>query len=403
MMRIWRWTDPHDVGGHRSYHWIMIRTITLFVLLLVAPLTRSQTPIPPPPTVDARSYILVDAHTGKVLASNEPTVRAEPASLTKLMTAYIVFRELASGKLKLDDPVTISEHAWRTGGAGSGGSTTFLEVGKQVPVRVLVMGMIVQSGNDATIALAERIAGTEETFVQMMNATARQLGMLGTHFTDSSGLPSPQHYTTARDMALLANAIIRDFPQYYPWFSVHEFENHGITQQNRNGLLGRDGVDGMKTGHTESAGYCLVTSAIRNGVRLVSVVMGSHSMKGRESASSALLNYGFTFFDTRLIARGGTRLGSVALYKAEHSPVDIGLSHDLWVTVPRDEMAKLKSVVETTPALIAPLRRDSVVGRYKVLGANGQILLSAPLHPLQPVALGGLWRRAVDSVRLWLQ
>ncbi len=385
----------------------MIRTTTLPALLLLtlllAPLARAQTPIPPPPTVDARSYILVDAHTGKVLASNEPTARAEPASLTKLMTAYIVFRELASGKLKLDDLATISEHAWRTGGAGSGGSTTFLEVGKQVPVKVLVMGMIVQSGNDATIALAERIAGTEETFVQMMNSTAKQLGMLGTHFEDSSGLPSPQHYTTARDMALLANAIIRDFPQYYPWFSVREFENHGIRQQNRNGLLDRDpGVDGMKTGHTESAGYCLVTSAIRNGVRLVSVVMGAHSMKGRENASSALLNYGFTFFDTRLIARRGTRLGSVEMYKAERSPVDIGLSHDLWVTVPRDEMASLKSVVETTPALVAPLRSDSVVGRFKVLGANGQTLVSEPLHPLQPVAPGGLWRRAVDTVRLWL-
>mgnify|MGYP000989609681 CR=1 FL=1 len=380
-------------------------SLFLFALLLCSVAiqsARAQTAIPSAPAVDARSYIVVDTHTDKILASKDAVARAEPASLTKLMTAYIVFQELAAGKLKLDEQVTVSERAWREGGASSGGSATFLEVGKPVPVNILIMGMIVQSGNDASIALAERIAGTEETFAQMMNSTAQRLKMVGTHFVNSTGLPSPQHYTTARDMSLLANALVRDFPQYYRWYSVREFEYHGIKQQNRNGLLTRDpSVDGMKTGHTDSAGYCLVTSALRDGMRLVSVVLGSKSMKAREDASAALLNYGFTFYDTKLITKSGTKLGSVNLLKAETSPVDVGISRDLYVTVPRDEMARLKTVVELQPQLIAPLRIDSVVGSYKVLGANGQPLVVEPLHPLKPVALGGWWRRMVDSIKLW--
>jgi serine-type D-Ala-D-Ala carboxypeptidase (penicillin-binding protein 5/6) len=213
---------------------------------LFSGVSSAQVSVPTPPAVDAHSYILVEHQTGKILAAKDAIARIEPASLTKLMTAYIVFQELRAGKLKLDDPVTISEKAWR-----SEGSRTFIEPGSQVPARILILGMIVQSGNDATIALAERIAGTEETFVQLMNSNAALLGMTGTHFDNSSGLPSPQHYSTARDMALLANAIIREYPEYYSWYSVREFEFHGIKQQNRNGLLGRDpSVDGMKTGHT---------------------------------------------------------------------------------------------------------------------------------------------------------
>ena len=213
----------------------MNRSLTAITLLFFSHLALAQTAIPTPPAVDARAYIVVDSRTDKVIAAKEAVARVEPASLTKLMTAYIVFQELASGKLKLDEQVTVSEHAWR-----SEGSRTFIELGKPVPVNILIMGMIVQSGNDATIALAERIAGTEETFVQMMNSNAQRLKMVGTHFDNSSGLPSPQHYSTARDMSLLANAIIREFPQYYRWYSVREFEYHGIKQQNRNGLLTRD-------------------------------------------------------------------------------------------------------------------------------------------------------------------
>jgi D-alanyl-D-alanine carboxypeptidase (penicillin-binding protein 5/6) len=360
--------------------------------------SHAETPIPPAPGVDARAYILVDFHSGKVLASKEPTAREEPASLTKLMTAYLVFSELAAGKLKLDDQVVVSEHAWR-----AEGSRTFIELGKPVSVELLILGMIVQSGNDATIALAERIAGTEETFVQMMNAGAQRLGMVGTHFEDSSGLPSPQHYTTARDMSLLAVAMIRDFPQYYKYYSVREFEHNGIKQQNRNGLLGRDpSVDGLKTGHTDSAGFCLVTSALRDGMRLVSVVLGSGSMKGREDASTALLNYGFTFYDTKLVVKGGTSLASAHVWKAADPMIDVGIKDDLYLTVPRGEANDIKTAVDLQPKLLAPLGLDSSVGTLRVYTGT-QTLTSMPVHPLRADAAGGWWRRLIDTIRLWFQ
>jgi D-alanyl-D-alanine carboxypeptidase (penicillin-binding protein 5/6) len=374
-------------------------SLLLLAVIVAAPSqgqTRADTPIPTAPTVDARSYIIVDYRTGKVLASQEPVARLEPASLTKLMTAYIVFQELVAGKLKLDEPVVVSEHAWR-----SEGSRTFIELGKPVSVELLILGMIVQSGNDATIALAERVAGTEETFAQLMNANAKRLGMEGTHFENSSGLPSPQHYTTARDMSLLAVAMIRDFPQYYKYYSVREFEHNGIKQQNRNGLLGRDpSVDGLKTGHTDSAGFCLVTSALRDGMRLVSVVLGSTSMKGRENASAALLNYGFTFYDTKLVVKGGAALASTKVWKAAQSPVDVGIKEDLYITLPRGQANDIKTAVDVQPRLIAPLALDSDVGQLRV-SAGSQTLATMPVHPLQNVAAGGWWRRLIDTIRLW--
>ncbi|MDP9009739.1 MAG: D-alanyl-D-alanine carboxypeptidase [Pseudomonadota bacterium] len=351
--------------------------------------------IPTAPQVDARSYILVDYQTDKVLASKEATARMEPASLTKLMTAYIVFRELATGKLKLEDMITVSEHAWR-----SEGSRTFIELGKPVSVQDLILGMIVQSGNDATIALAERIAGTEDTFAQLMNSTAKQLNMVGTHFENSSGLPSPQHYTTARDMSLLANAMIRDFPQYYKYYSIREFEHNGIKQQNRNGLLEKDpSVDGLKTGHTDSAGFCLVTSAHRDGMRLVSVVLGSTSMKGRENASAALLSYGFTFYDTKLLVKGGTVLATTRVWKAAQSPADVGIKDDLYMTLARGQ-SDVKTAVDVQPKLIAPLTLDANVGTLRVF-SGGQTVATVPLHPLKPVPAGGWWRRLIDTIRLW--
>jgi D-alanyl-D-alanine carboxypeptidase (penicillin-binding protein 5/6) len=352
--------------------------------------------IPKVPDVDARAYIVVDFHTDKILASQDAIARMDPASLTKLMTAYIVFQKLAGGQLKLDEPVTISEHAWR-----SEGSRTFIEVGKAVPVEKLILGMIVQSGNDATIALAERIAGTEGTFAQLMNAEALRLGMTGSHFENSSGLPSAQHYTTARDMSLLAVALIRDFPQYYNWFSVREFDYNGIRQQNRNGLLERDPtVDGLKTGHTDSAGFCLVSSSLRNGMRLISVVLGSKNMRGREEASSALLGYGFTFFDTRLIAKGGERLAAAPVWKADSPSLDVGISHDLYVTVPRGNGADLKTAVDVQQRLIAPIGANDNIGQLRVFAA-GQTIATVPVHPLHAVPSGGWWRRLVDTIRLW--
>ncbi len=370
---------------------------SLFICaVFVAAAAFADVPIPTAPTVDARAYILVDYHTGKVLASQEAVARMEPASLTKLMTAYIVFHELAAGKLKLDEPVVVSEHAWR-----SEGSRTFIELGKPVSVELLILGMIVQSGNDATIALAERVAGTEETFVQLMNENAKRLGMVGTHFENSSGLPSPQHYTTARDMSLLAVAMIRDFPQYYKYYSVREFEHNGIKQQNRNGLLGRDpSVDGLKTGHTDSAGFCLVTSALRDGMRLISVVLGSTSMKARENASAALLNYGFTFYDTKMVVKGGAALGSAKVWKAAQSPVDVGIKEDLYITLPRGQANDIKTAVDLRPRLIAPLGMDADVGQLRVFVGN-QTLTTMPVHPLHNVAAGGWWRRLIDTIRLW--
>ncbi len=359
-----------------------------------APATAPIT-IPSAPQVDARAYIVVDYRTDKILAAKDAVARMEPASLTKLMTAYIVFQELAAGKLKLDEQVVVSEHAWR-----SEGSRTFIELGKPVSIQDLILGMIVQSGNDATIALAERVAGTEETFAQMMNANAKRLGMVGSHFGNSSGLPSPQDYTTARDLSLLAAAIIRDYPQDYKWFSVREFQHNGIKQQNRNGLLEKDPtVDGLKTGHTDSAGYCLVTSALRDGMRLVSVVMGSTSMKARENASAALLNYGFTFYDTKLVVKGGTALSTAQVWKAQFPSVDVGIKDDLYVTLPRGE-AGVKTAADIQPRLIAPLALDTAVGTLHVF-AGTQPLATLPLHPLKNVPAGGWWRRLIDTIRLW--
>ena len=366
----------------------------------------AQTPAPPAPAasmaiptapqVDARAYILVDYRTDKILAAKDAVAREEPASLTKLMTAYIVFQELAAGKLKLDEQVVVSEHAWR-----SEGSRTFIELGKPVSVQDLILGMIVQSGNDATIALAERIAGTEDTFAQMMNANAKRLGMVGTHYENSSGLPSPQHYTTARDLSLLASAMIREYPQYYKWFSVREFEHNGIKQQNRNGLLEKDPtVDGLKTGHTDSAGFCLVTSSLRNGMRLVSVVMGSTSMKARENASAALLNYGFTFYDTKLVIKGGAVLASARVWKGQSPSVDLGIKDDLYLTLPRGQADSVTTATDVQPRLIAPLGADADLGTVRVLAGNAT-LATKPLHPLKPVAAGGWWRRLIDTIRLW--
>jgi serine-type D-Ala-D-Ala carboxypeptidase (penicillin-binding protein 5/6) len=358
--------------------------------------TAAPMTIPTAPQVDARAYVVVDYRTDKILAAKDAVARMEPASLTKLMTAYIVFQELAAGKLKLDEQVTVSEHAWR-----SEGSRTFIELGKPVSVADLILGMIVQSGNDATIALAERIAGTEETFAQLMNANAKRLGMAGSHFENSSGLPSPQHYTTARDLSLLANAMIREYPQYYKWFSVREFEHNGIKQQNRNGLLEKDPtVDGLKTGHTDSAGFCLVTSALRDGMRLVSVVMGSTSMKARENASAALLNYGFTFYDTKLAVKGGAVLATARVWKGESASVDLGIKDDFYLTVPRGQADAVKTATDVLPRLIAPLALDANLGTLRVF-AGSETLATMPLHPLKSVAAGGWWRRLIDTIRLW--
>jgi len=374
------------------------RLLPALLLALIASRTApAAAPLPAPPALAARGYILVDHFSGRVLAQEHADERAEPASLTKLMTAYVVFQALADGRLRLTDTVTVSEHAWR-----AEGSRTFLKVGSVVPVDIIIKGMIVQSGNDATIALAERIGGTEAAFAQMMNEYARRLGMHASNFVNSDGLPAPEHYTTARDVATLSDALIRDFPQYYPLFSLREFMWNSIRQGNRNTLLTRDpSVDGLKTGHTDSAGFCLAASALRNGMRLVSVVMGAPSEKARADASAALLGYGYTFFETIRIKAAHETVLKPRVYKAASEFVAVGVPYDVYATVPRGQAPTLHTSARLArEPLIAPLAAGAPLGEYTVSGAGGETIARVPLVPLAAVPAGSLWTRAYDSVLL---
>ncbi|MFO1427245.1 MAG: D-alanyl-D-alanine carboxypeptidase family protein [Steroidobacteraceae bacterium] len=355
-------------------------------------------PVPKPPDVAARAYVLIDHASGRVLAGHLQDERMEPASITKLMTAYAVFKALKEKRLSLEDPVTVSERAWK-----SEGSRTFVQVGTQVPAEILLKGMIVQSGNDATIALAEKVGGTEDAFAEMMNTYAQQLGMKGTHFTNSTGLPDPNLYTTAHDVARLSSAIIREFPEYYRWYSMREFVWNNIRQQNRNGLLGRDpSVDGIKTGHTESAGYCLAASADRKGMRLISVVFGTESMKAREDASAALLNYGYTFFETVRIKSRGDAVLKPRVYKGDTEFAAVGPSRDVIVTVGRGSGAALHTSATVSEPLIAPLAANKAVGELTVSDGS-DVVARVPLYPLAAVGEGGLWRRLSDTIALWMR
>ena len=356
-------------------------------------------PIPAPPAVPARAYLLEDYQSGRVLGSDHADDRMEPASLTKLMTAYIVFTQLHDGRLKLTDQVTISEHAWK-----SEGSRTFVQVGTQIPVDILIKGMIVQSGNDASVALAERVAGTETAFAQVMNEYARRLGMAHTHYVNADGLPNPDHYTTARDLAVLAQHLIHDFPDFYPLFSLHEFSWNNIRQQNRNGLLGADPtVDGLKTGHTDSAGFCLVTSALRSGTRLISVVLGSPSVKDREQASATLLGYGFSFYQTVLVKSRGEVLATPRVFLSAATTAPVGLAQEVVVTVGRDQAAQLKTATTLNNRLLAPLAAGAKVGDFTVTTPDGVVVAKVPVVALQNVPAGGLWTRMTDHISLWFK
>lgn len=367
----------------------------LLLLLLSPALAGAAAPLPPAPTVAARSAVLVDGFSGRVLAGQSDTDRVEPASLTKLMTSYVVFHALRDGKLRLDQEVPISEHAWR-----AEGSRTFVDVGTRVRVDLLIQGMVVQSGNDATIALAEAIAGSEQTFAVLMNQYSQRLGLKGSHWANTDGLPDPQHYTTARDIALLGAALIREFPQYYKWFSQRSFTYNRITQQNRNGLLEKDPtVDGIKTGHTEAAGYCLAASALRDGMRLVSVVMGAASFKAREDASATLLGYGFNFFETRRLYAVGQSVGQATVYKAS-DPVSVVVRTDLYATAARGELGGAKAQLTLNPRLVAPLSPTTPIGHLRVTLGDAAIGDIA-VYPAAAVPTGSLYRRVVDTIRLW--
>jgi len=374
--------------------------LACLLALLTATAAAAPAPLPPPPDVPAKGYVVLDAFSGRVLVGHNDTERLEPASLTKLMTSYVVFQALRDHKLRLEDSAPISEHAWRAGGAVSDGSTSYMPLNSQVRVEDLVQGMIVQSGNDATIALAEKIAGTEATFAVLMNQYAQRLGMKASHFTNAAGLPDPQHYTTARDIAILGAALVREFPEYYKWFSQRSFTYNKITQHNRNGLLDRDAtVDGIKTGHTEAAGYCLASSALRDGMRLVSVVMGTASPKVREDASETLLGYGFNFFETKRLYSAGQRVGVATVFKTG-DPVPVALHDDLFATGQRGELGNAKAQLLLTPRLIAPIAATTVIGRMRVTLGDA-LLADLPVYPAAAVETGSLYRRAVDTVRLW--
>jgi D-alanyl-D-alanine carboxypeptidase (penicillin-binding protein 5/6) len=355
-------------------------------------------PIPAPPQVPARGYYLIDYRTNQVLAASNENQRLEPASLTKLMTGYAVFHALKDGRIKLDDMVRISPYA-----RSQEGSRMFIEVGTEVSVEDLIRGMIVQSGNDATVALAEHVAGSEPVFVDLMNQYAQQLGMTSTHFQNSPGMPGPEHYTTARDIAILSAALIREYPAYYKYYSEREFTWNKHTQPNRNGLLARDpSVDGIKTGHTKSAGYGLASSAQRNGMRLIAVVLGTDGFKAREDASAALLNYGFTFYETVKAKSAGDVVLKPEVYKGEEERVTLVPARDIWVTVGRGAAAGLKSTATVKEPLVAPIKKGQALGEL-VISDGKDVVARVPLVAQVEVPEGGWWTRMVDGIALWME
>ncbi len=355
-------------------------------------------PIPSAPNLKARSYHLTDFHSGTVLASKDADLKLAPASMTKIMTALIVFRELNHGNLNLSDKVRISEKAWRTPG-----SRMFVEVDKFVTVDDLLHGMLVQSGNDATVALSEHIAGDESTFAQLMNQVAKDLGMPNSHFVNSSGLPDEQHYTTARDLSVLTRALIIESPELYKINAIKKFSFNGITQQNRNKLLWRDStVDGVKTGHTEDAGYCLVSSAVREKMRLISVVMGTDSLEARNDTNQALLNYGYRFYKTHLLYKAQQSLTSTRVWKGAKKTLPVGLSKDLYLTIPRNEYKSLDASLELTPQLIAPITKNQLVGSA-VIKLKGEVIAKRPLLALQEIPEGSWMDVLKDEALLMLE
>ena len=372
------------------------RLLLLVTIACVPAVWAAETMVPAAPQLAAKAWILMDANSGAVLTESNSGQRLPPASLTQLMTAYVATLEINRGRIKESDMVTVSEHAWRTGG-----SRMFIKVGTQVSVGDLLHGIIIQSGNDASVALAEHIAGSEDAFADMMNTTAQKLGMQNTHFMDATGLPDPNHYSSAHDMAILARAIINADAQHYAIYSQKEFFWNNIKQPNRNLLLWRDKtVDGLKTGHTDEAGYCLVASAVRDGMRLVAVVFGTNSEQARAAETQKLLTYGFRFFETQSFYKKGTELAKAPVWKGDSREVQAGLANDLTMTLPRGQAKKLHAEMVLNPQLIAPIAQGQVIGKVEVK-LDDKVVHTADLVALQPVEEGGLFRRLWDSIRLF--
>ncbi|MBI5329848.1 MAG: D-alanyl-D-alanine carboxypeptidase [Betaproteobacteria bacterium] len=371
--------------------------LVLFVLSLALffPAAPTLAETPPAPQIEARAWLMVDALSGLPLAEKDADSRVEPASLTKLMTAYLAFAAVRDGALRLDQPLPVSDKAWK-----AEGSRMFLDPRKPAAVGDLFKGMIVQSGNDACIVLAEGIAGSEEKFVARMNAEAKRLGMTGTHFMNATGLPDPQHYTTARDLSRLALALIREFPEHYKLYSLKEFAYNGITQPNRNRLLFMDpSVDGVKTGHTESAGYCLIASSKRDSRRLLSVVLGTGSDAARALESQKLLNYGFQFFETVRLYSANQVVSSLRVYKGKSGELKAGFLYDFHVTVPRGTAAKLQAQLITQQPMLAPVRKGQRIGTLR-LSSDGKALGDYHLTALEGVETAGILGRGWDSLLL---
>ncbi len=353
---------------------------------------------PAAPTLNGKGWMLMDAYSGKILASQSPDARLAPASLTKMMTAYIISSALHQGRLHLDDKVVISEKAWRTGG-----SKMFVKVGDSVSVRDLLQGIIVESGNDACIAMAEHLAGSEEAFVELMNQQAKLLGMNNTHFMDSTGMPNPDHYATPRDMTILARAIIFNFPDDYKTYSQKWFTYNNIKQPNRNRLLWRDNtVDGIKTGHTDDAGFCLVASASRNNMRLISVIMGAPSDKVRADDSQKLLDYGYRFFETKPLFDTNKPIQTVRVWLGKNKTSPVGVAENVYITVPAGQFRHLQTAVETSDHLQAPISKNQTIGQIKV-SLNNEVLLSQPAIALSDNPKANIFTRMQDHTHLALQ
>lgn len=372
--------------------------VVLF-FLLQSTLVNAAVVIPPPPSVAAKGFLLVDYTTGKVIAEENADIQLAPASLTKMMTAYVIGRELQQGTIKNDDLVTISENAWAKNFPDS--SLMFLEVGKKVKVSDLNRGIMVQSGNDACVAMAEHIAGSEDAFANMMNTYAQQLGMTSTHFVNAHGLHDADHYTTPRDMAILAAALVRDVPDIYAIYSEKEFTFNNIKQYNRNSLLWDKSlnVDGIKTGHTSEAGYSLITSATQGDMRLVSVVMGTESERARKTENKKLLRYGFRFYETITPYKAGESFASQRIYMGDRETVDLGILNDTPITIPRGQRKNLKANFELDKKLEAPLAKGQQVGKV-YLQLDGEDVAEYPLVTLQEINEGGFFDRMVDYVKL---
>ncbi|MDH2244693.1 D-alanyl-D-alanine carboxypeptidase [Pseudomonas sp. GD03855] len=374
----------------------LVQRIIVLTLLTVAPTVWAAQIVPSAPQLAAKSYMLMDAASGEVLVEHNGDERLPPASLTKLMTAYIATLEIQKGQISDNDMVTVSEKAWRTGG-----SRMFIQVNTQVSVDDLLHGIIIQSGNDASVAMAEHIAGSEEAFADLMNSTAQRLGMTNSHFVNATGLPDPDHYSSANDMAKLARAIIYEDPAHYAIYAQKEFFWNNIKQPNRNLLLWRDKtVDGLKTGHTEEAGFCLVASAVRDNMRLISAVFGTDSEQARAAETQKLLTYGFRFFETRTFYQKGAELAQAQVWKGQQDNLKAGLAQDLTMTLPRGQVEKLEAVMSFNSTLTAPIQQGDVIGKVDVKLAD-KVIRSTDLVALETIEEGGLFRRFWDSIRLF--